>query len=163
MSWKEHVDGTHCGEEHLLYMKRMVAILGVILLIIFFCLFRLFFLLLFNRVAVLFSTRVFLIRNPYLILREGEVFELHFLILEFFPSYLLQIQRSFCWELGCAAGCSKGGSLWAISGLVFQWRYSLSIKGLAKEAPRLMFTYWHWAKASFHLYNVVSCRNYIIF
>ena len=42
-------------------------------IIIFFGLLRLFFLLLFSRVAVLFSTRVFLVRNPCLILREGEV------------------------------------------------------------------------------------------
>ena len=47
-------------------------------IIIFFGLLRLFFLLLFSRVAVLFSTRVFPVGNPYLILREGEVLELYF-------------------------------------------------------------------------------------
>ena len=35
MSWKAHVDGTHDGEENLIYMKRRVAIERVILLIIF--------------------------------------------------------------------------------------------------------------------------------
>ena len=60
-------------------------------IIICFGLFRLFFLLLFSRVVVLFSTRVFPIRNPYLILREGEVLELNFLILEFWSRYLLQL------------------------------------------------------------------------
>ena len=34
MSWKAHVDGSHYGEEHLLYMKRRVEILRVMLLII---------------------------------------------------------------------------------------------------------------------------------
>ena len=34
MSWKAHVDGTHCGEEKLLYMKRRVVIVGVMHLII---------------------------------------------------------------------------------------------------------------------------------
>ena len=58
-------------------------------IIIFFGLSRLCYLLLFSRVAVLFSTRVFPVGNPYLILREGEVLELHFLILKFWPSYLL--------------------------------------------------------------------------
>ena len=43
------------------------------LIIIFFGLLRLCFLLLFSKVAVLFSTRVFPVGNPYLILREGEV------------------------------------------------------------------------------------------
>ena len=52
-------------------------------IIIFFGLLRLCFLLLFSRVAVLFSTRVFPVRNPYLILREGEVIELYFLIPNF--------------------------------------------------------------------------------
>ena len=42
-------------------------------IITFFGLLILCFLLLFSGVAVLFSTRVFLIGNPYLILREGEV------------------------------------------------------------------------------------------
>ena len=67
------MDGTHCGEEKLLYMERRAAILWHAWIIICLGLFRLCFLLLFSRVAVLFSTRVFLVRNPYLILREGEV------------------------------------------------------------------------------------------
>ena len=58
-------------------------------IIIFFGLLRLCFLLMFNRVAVLFSTRVFPVGNPYLILMEGEVLELNFPVLEFWPSYLL--------------------------------------------------------------------------
>ena len=67
------MDGTNCGEEHLLYMERRAAIVRHALIIIFLGLFRLCFLLLFSRVVVLFSTRVFPIGNPYLILREGEV------------------------------------------------------------------------------------------
>ena len=67
------MDGTQCEEVHLLYMERMVAFFihvldyHLILVCLNFC-----FLLLFSRVVVLFSTRVFLIRNPHLILREGE-------------------------------------------------------------------------------------------
>ena len=57
-------------------------------IIIYFGLLRPCFLLMFSKVAVLFSTRVFPVGNPYLILREGEVLELHFLIPAFFPSYL---------------------------------------------------------------------------
>ena len=111
MSLVAHMEGTHGGEEHLLYMERMEAIFIHVFIIIFLGLLRLFFLLLFSRVALMFSTRVFPVGNPYLILREGEVLELHFLILEFWPSYLLQLHHSFRLELGCIAGCSKGGSL----------------------------------------------------
>ena len=46
-------------------------------------------LLLFSKGAVLHSTRVFLDVKPYLILREGEFLELHFLIPAFGQSYLL--------------------------------------------------------------------------
>ena len=68
------MDGTQCEEVHLLYMERMVAFVIHVLDYHFdIGLFRICFLLLFSRVAVLFSTRVFLIRNTYLILREGEV------------------------------------------------------------------------------------------
>ena len=73
MSLVAHMDGTQCGEVHLLYMERRAAIVIHVWIITFFGLLRLFFLLLFSRVAVLFSTRVFLVGNPYLMLREGEV------------------------------------------------------------------------------------------
>ena len=68
------MDGTHCGEEHLIYMERREAILIHAWIIIFILVWlEFFFLLLFSRVAVTFSTWVFLIGNTYLILREGEV------------------------------------------------------------------------------------------
>ena len=73
MNLVEHMDGTHCGEVHLLYMERRETIVIHVWIIIFLGLLRLCFLLLFSEVAVLFSTRVFLVGNPYLILREGEV------------------------------------------------------------------------------------------
>ena len=111
MSLVVHMDGTQCGEVHLLYMDRRAAIVIHVWIIICFGILRLCFLLLFSRVAVLFSTRVFPVGNSYLILREGEVLELHFLISAFWPSYLLQLQRSFYLDLGCVAACSEGGSL----------------------------------------------------
>ena len=47
-------------------------------------------LLLFSKGVVLHSTRVFPVGNPYLMLKEGDVLELHFLIPAFGQSYLLQ-------------------------------------------------------------------------
>ena len=73
MSWKAHMDGTHGGEEHLLYMERRRTIVIHACLLFFFGMFRICFLSLFSRVAVLFSKRVFMVGNPYLILTEGEV------------------------------------------------------------------------------------------
>ena len=61
MSLVAHMDGTHCGEVHLVYMGTRAAIVIHVWIIIFFGLLRLCFLLLFSRVAVLFSTRVFLV------------------------------------------------------------------------------------------------------
>ena len=55
------------------YMERISTIVIQVYIIIAIGHFRVCFLLLFSRVAVLFSTRVFLVENPYLILREGEV------------------------------------------------------------------------------------------
>ena len=70
MSWKAHVDGTHGGEENFLYKKKSRAIIihaiglsfsyGMLRLTYPGCL------------AGFLSTRVFLVRNPYLILKEGE-------------------------------------------------------------------------------------------
>ena len=68
-----NMDGTQCGEALMLYMEGIATIVIHVLIIIDIGLFRLCFLLLFSRVAVLFSTRVFLVGNPYLILMEGEV------------------------------------------------------------------------------------------
>ena len=74
MSLVENMDGTQCEEVQFIYMERMGAfVIHVLRLSFDIGLFRLCFLLLFSRVVVLFSTRVFLIGNPYLILREGEV------------------------------------------------------------------------------------------
>ena len=57
MSLMAHVDGTQCGEVHLLYMERMGSFFMHALYLIFWsCLFRLGFLLLFSRVAVMLST-----------------------------------------------------------------------------------------------------------
>ena len=64
MSLVENMDGTQCGEVHLLYMERMEAFVIHVLIIISIGIFRLFFLLMFSRVGVLFSTRVFLVGNP---------------------------------------------------------------------------------------------------
>ena len=121
------------------------------------------FLLLFSRVAVLFITRVFPVGNPYLILREGEVLELHFLIPTFWPSYLLQLHRSFCSELGCVAGCSKGGSLWVISRLVFQWRSYLSIGGSVRRNPRHIFISFASGQPPTIPQSVVSVQICVIF
>ena len=74
MSLVACMDGTQCEKAHMLYMDGMASILihvldyhfDVVMFII--CI-----LLLFSRVVVMFSTRVFLIGNPYLNLREGEV------------------------------------------------------------------------------------------
>ena len=74
MSLVASMDGTQCEEALMLYMEGISTIVihvldyHLILVCLEFC-----FLLLFSRVVVLFSTRVFLIGNPYLILREGEV------------------------------------------------------------------------------------------
>ena len=73
MSLVENMDGTQCGEDLMLYMEGITTISIHVLIIISIGIFRLFFLLMFRRVAVLFRTRVFLVRNPYLVLREGEV------------------------------------------------------------------------------------------
>ena len=73
MSLVENMDGTQCGEALMLYMEGITTILIHVFVIIAIGLFRLCFLLLFSRVEVLFSTRVFLVGNPYLIFREGEV------------------------------------------------------------------------------------------
>ena len=74
MSLVASMDGTQCEEALMLYMEGIETIfIHVFRLSFDIGLFRLCFLLLFSRVVVLFRTMVFLIGNPYLILREGEV------------------------------------------------------------------------------------------
>ena len=74
MSLVASMDGNQCEKDHTLYLEGMAAIFihvldyHLLLVCLDFC-----FLLLFSRVAVLFSIRVFLIGNAYLILKEGEV------------------------------------------------------------------------------------------
>ena len=65
MILEENFDGTQYEEVHLIYMKRMEALAIHVLDYHFdICLLRLGFLLLFSRVVVLFSTRVFPSGNP---------------------------------------------------------------------------------------------------
>ena len=74
MSLMESMDGTKCEKAHILYMKEMASIVIQVLYyhLILVCLdFASFSCLV--GFAMLFSTRVFLIENPYLILSEGEV------------------------------------------------------------------------------------------
>ena len=86
MSLVASMDGTQCEEDLMLYTEGIETIFihvldsHLILVCLDFC-----FLLLFSRVAVLFSTRVFLIENPHLILREGEVAFPHSSILAKLP------------------------------------------------------------------------------
>ena len=94
---------------------------------------------------------------------KERLFGLNFLIKSFWPSYLLQLQRSFCLELGCVAGCSKGGSHGVISGLVFQWRGSLSIGGLARRAPGHIFRYLASCQPSTIPHSAVTILNCIFF
>ena len=125
--------------------------------------FRLCFLSMFSRVAMLFSTRVFLIRIHTSSLGKERFFELHFLIPAFYPSYLLQLQRIFCLEMGCVAGCSKGGSHWAISGLVFQWRGSQSMGGSTRRDPGNIFTYLASGRPSTIPHSTITFLNCVIF
>ena len=65
------MDGTQCEMVHLIYMEKRESIVIHVLVYHFdIVLLRIFLLLLFSRLVVLFSTRVFPIENPYLILRE---------------------------------------------------------------------------------------------
>ena len=74
MSLVASMDGTQCEEALMLYMEGIATIIIHVLDYHFdIGLFRLCIPLLFSKVVVLFSTRVFLIGNTYLILREGEV------------------------------------------------------------------------------------------
>ena len=83
------MDGKKCDKAHTLYMEGMAAmVIHVLRLSVDIGLFRLCILLFFSRVVVLFSTRVFLIGNPYLILKEGVVIWAdfpHFIILAKLP------------------------------------------------------------------------------
>ena len=86
---------------------------------------RLAYLGLFSRVAVFLSTKVFLVGNSYLILKEGEGSELHFLILTFGQSYLLQCSVLLLGGKRCVAGCSNKGTHRVIPWLVIWWRACL--------------------------------------
>ena len=113
--------------------------------------------------VVLFSTRVFLIRNPYLILKEGEV---HWTT---FPHYTVHAKlppsttMHFFLGLGCVAGYSKGGSHRAISGLVFQWRVSLSIGGSVRRDPGHIFSSLASGQSSTIPHSAITILNCVIF
>ena len=79
-------------------------------------------LLLFRKSAVLHSTRVFLVGNTYLILKEGEVLELHFLIPAFGQSYLLQSQRYSWSRITLCCRVKQQRISCVIPWIVFQWR-----------------------------------------
>ena len=150
-----HIDGTHCGEDHLLYMERNKAIVFMLGL-------------LFSLVFLDFSSSCYLAglqcclaqwcsRSGIPTSSSGKerLFGLNFLIIGFFPSYLLQLQCSFCLELGCVGGCSKGGSLRVISGLLFQWKACLSIGGSVRRTPRNIFIYLASGKPSTIPHNAI--------
>ena len=64
MSLMESMDGTRFEEALMIYMEGIATIVRHVPIIISIVIFILFFLFLFSRVAVLFSTRVFLVGNP---------------------------------------------------------------------------------------------------
>ena len=92
---------------------------------------------------LLFSTRVFSVENPYLILREGEVLELHFLISKFCPSYLLQLQCSFYLELGCVVGAAKEDLFESFLGLFFNGELVYPLEDQQGGLPDIFSYLWH--------------------
>ena len=157
------MDGTHYGEEHLIYMERKTTILFKLGL-------------LFSLVCWDFASsccfaglQCCLAQGcsrsgiPTSSLGKERFFGKNFLILTFWKSYLLQLQHSFCLELGCVAGCSKGGSLRVIYGLVFQWRGCLSIGGLARRTLGNILTSLTSGQPFSIPHSVVSILNCDIF
>ena len=68
------MDGIQCDKAHIIYMEGMAAIFIHVLIIILISVYLDFaFFSFLAGFVVLFSTRVFLIGNPYLILKEGDV------------------------------------------------------------------------------------------
>ena len=65
------------------------------------------------------NPRVFPVVNPYLILKEGEGFELHFLILAFGQAYPFSYNVILLGRKRCVAGNSNRGTLRVILGMFF--------------------------------------------
>ena len=100
-------------------------------IIICFGLLRLYFLLLFSRVAVLFSTKVFLVGNPYLILREGEVLWATFPHSSIFAKLPPSAIAQFLFRVGLCCRVQQRrislGHFWAcfsVESLSIHWRVS---------------------------------------
>ena len=151
MGLMEHMDGTQCEEVHLLYMERMGAFVTYAFdLITWSCMFRLGFLLLFRRVAVLFSTGCSRAGIPPLPLRGllGEIYIvfIHIQAWGQAPFFILSIISIA--EYCCVAGCCSGGLITPLPGLFLSRRCLPSLERSARKIFGLISHLGTWPKYS---------------
>ena len=112
---------------------------------------------------MLFSTGCSQSGIPTLSLRGllGEYWSITSAYLEFWPRFILQLQRSFCRILCCVAGCCSGGLRNPLSELVFHRRWDSFYWQINKEGFWENFRYLALGQPSI-IYSVVSISNCVI-